>query len=93
MECRDGCGACCIAPSIVEPFFGMPEGKAAGEPCVHLNIAMRCVLFGSERRPALCAEFDPEPAVCGEDREQALVLIGSWEVQSAPVAVSQGNDA
>lgn len=31
-ECRPGCGACCIAPSISSPIPGMPEGKAAGVP-------------------------------------------------------------
>ena len=32
MECRLGCGACCIAPGIHEPFAGMPQGKPAGKP-------------------------------------------------------------
>ncbi|HEY9032518.1 MAG TPA: YkgJ family cysteine cluster protein, partial [Pseudomonadales bacterium] len=27
MECRPGCGACCIAASLNQPFFGMPQGK------------------------------------------------------------------
>ena len=37
-ECRVGCGARCIAPSIATPFFGMPEGKPAGVRCVHVWI-------------------------------------------------------
>ena len=84
MECRTGCGACCIAPSIARPFFGMPRGKPAGVACVHLDAAMRCALFGDPRRPALCADFAPDPCVCGDDRDQALVLIAALEVQSAP---------
>ena len=30
MNCREGCGACCIAPSISSPIPGMPHGKPAG---------------------------------------------------------------
>ena len=37
MECRMGCGACCIAPSISSPIPGMSEGKRAGERCVQLD--------------------------------------------------------
>ncbi|MCF5019628.1 YkgJ family cysteine cluster protein, partial [Pseudomonas lactis] len=29
MKCREGCGACCIAPSISSPLPGMPQGKPA----------------------------------------------------------------
>ena len=42
MKCREACGACCIAPSIKQPFFGMPLGKPAGEVCVHLLEDMGC---------------------------------------------------
>lgn len=28
MDCRSGCGACCIAPSISSPIPGMPEWQA-----------------------------------------------------------------
>jgi Fe-S-cluster containining protein len=30
MDCRAGCGACCIAPSISSPIPGMPDGKLWG---------------------------------------------------------------
>jgi Fe-S-cluster containining protein len=30
MPCRNGCGACCIAPSISSPIPGMPHGKLSG---------------------------------------------------------------
>ena len=30
MECRSGCAACCIAPSISSAIPGMPDGKPAG---------------------------------------------------------------
>ena len=84
MQCRPGCGACCIAPSIAQPFYGMPAGKPAGVPCVHLDEAMACRLFGDPRRPGLCLAFTAEPAVCGDSRDQALALIEQLEVVSLP---------
>ena len=84
MQCRNDCGACCSAISISSPFHGMPHGKPAGVTCVHLTPALRCALFDDARRPALCAAFMPEPEFCGENREQALVLLAQLEVQSLP---------
>ncbi|HRZ01930.1 MAG TPA: YkgJ family cysteine cluster protein, partial [Burkholderiaceae bacterium] len=46
MNCRPGCGACCIAPSITRPLPGMPDGKPAGVPCAHLDADLRCALWG-----------------------------------------------
>ncbi len=82
MECRPHCGACCIAPSIVEPFHGMPAGKPAGVRCVHLEDDARCALWGRPERPPTCAAFRPEPEVCGRDREQALQLIELLEIRT-----------
>ena len=79
MKCRDGCGACCIAPSINNGFYGMPDGKPAGQPCVHLDAAMRCKIFEDPRRPALCDRFAAEEWVCGENREVALIRLMELE--------------
>lgn len=84
MECRPGCGACCIAPSITRPFYGMPEGKPAGVRCVHLDEALRCRLFRDPRRPAVCAQFRAEESICGNSREQALANLQHLEVISLP---------
>ena len=80
MDCRAACGACCIAPSINEPFYGMPRGKPAGVSCVHLDESMACRMFHDPRRPAVCTAFAPELAVCGDDREQALAIITELEL-------------
>ncbi|WP_017461690.1 YkgJ family cysteine cluster protein [Dyella ginsengisoli] len=72
MDCRAGCGACCIAPSISSPIPGMPQGKPAGVRCVQLDNANRCRLFGRPERPAVCASLRPEPAMCGDDRDHAM---------------------
>ena len=84
MECRTHCGACCIAPSIAEPFYGMPAGKLAGVACVHLDEQMRCEIFSDARRPALCDRFQAEPAHCGSDREEALQLLFVLEQATSP---------
>ncbi len=75
MECREKCGACCIAPGIHTPFYGMPQGKPAGVACVHLDRQMRCELFGDPRRPTVCGQFTPEPAFCGETPEEAIRIM------------------
>ncbi|SDU33008.1 YkgJ family cysteine cluster protein [Geopseudomonas guangdongensis] len=79
MQCRAGCGACCIAPSISSPIPGMPEGKPAGVRCVQLDARNLCRLFGSPERPEVCSRFVADVQVCGETREQALHLLGEWE--------------
>ena len=80
MECRERCGACCIAPSIQQPFYGMPNGKPAGVVCIHLDNQMRCVLFNDPRRPAVCAQFKAEQDFCGDSREQALTILLDLEL-------------
>ncbi|TXS96431.1 YkgJ family cysteine cluster protein [Parahaliea maris] len=84
MDCRPGCGACCIAPSISQPYHGMPEGKPAGVRCVHLDDQLRCGLFGDPRRPAACSAFVAEESFCGENREQALAILAELEILSLP---------
>ena len=86
MDCRPQCGACCIAPSIAAALPGMPEGKPAGVPCVHLDAEYRCELFGDPRRPELCDAFTAEPAVCGVNRFEAMERIAVMELASTPDA-------
>jgi len=83
LACRAGCGACCIAPSISSPIPGMPSGKPAGVRCVQLDEAYRCRLFGQPERPAVCARLRPEPAMCGDDRTQAMAWLGALESATA----------
>lgn len=80
MICRDNCGACCIAPSINKPFFGMPNGKPAGMSCVHLSESYACNIFESPERPLVCAGFMAEKDICGDRREQALIIISDLEL-------------
>ncbi|MCK5945583.1 MAG: YkgJ family cysteine cluster protein [Planctomycetes bacterium] len=82
--CRVGCGACCIAPSIETPFFGMPRGKRAGERCVHLDADNRCALFGKPERPQWCQELRASPEMCGTDADEALQILNRLERDTRP---------
>lgn len=84
MQCRPGCGACCVAPSISSPLPGMPDGKPAGARCVNLSDAGLCRLWGTAEYPDVCRNFRPSPWVCGEKAEQALSLIAALEKATAP---------
>ncbi len=84
MECRTGCAACCIAPSISSPLPGMPDGKPAGVPCPQLDEQLRCRLFADPRRPAVCASLQPSLSMCGSNREQALTYLIQLELATAP---------
>lgn len=72
MNCRLGCGACCIAPSISSPIPGMPNGKAAGERCIQLSKDNLCLLFNDPRRPQVCLQFKPDRDICADTAQQAL---------------------
>jgi len=84
MDCRAGCGACCIAPSISSPIPGMPHGKPAGVACVQLDDALRCRLFGRPERPAFCGTLKPGPDMCGASRSEALALLAALEHATTP---------
>ena len=84
MDCRPGCGACCIAPSITSPIPGMPNGKAAGQRCVQLAGDNSCLLFGQPERPAFCAGLQPSAQMCGSTREHALAWLSVLEVETTP---------
>lgn len=83
-ECRAACGACCIAPSITSPFVGMPNGKLAGERCVHLTQDQRCALFGQPERPQFCRELRPQAEMCGATAEEAMAILQRWERDTRP---------
>lgn len=82
--CRKGCGACCIAPSITTPFVGHPHGKRAGERCVHLDDANRCMLFGMPDRPRFCVELRPQPSMCGDSDDEAMTILTELERATQP---------
>jgi len=84
MDCRVGCGACCIAPSISSPIPGMPNGKPAGVRCVQLADDNRCRLFGRPERPEVCVRLRPASSMCGERRDEALAILHRLEIATLP---------
>jgi len=77
MDCRAGCGACCIAPSI------STLNKPAGAACEHLTPDLRCAIFGQADRPGCCAGLQPSMEMCGDTREQALAWLAELERRTA----------
>lgn len=84
MNCRENCGACCIAPSITSPLPGMPRGKLAGVRCAQLLDDARCAVFGTSARPAFCGGLQPSAEMCGDTREQALEWLSKLEQATLP---------
>lgn len=86
MECRVGCGACCIAISITSPIPGMPDGKPAGIRCVQLTDDNRCQLFGLPERPPVCIALRPTEEMCGSTTEEAMQYLTWLEAVTAPAS-------
>ncbi|MFC5701135.1 YkgJ family cysteine cluster protein [Cohnella faecalis] len=84
MECRIGCAACCIAPSISSPIPGMPNGKPAGVRCVQLAEDNKCKLFGKPERPAVCGDLHAEIFMCGSSNEEAYAILEKLERDTRP---------
>ena len=77
--CRAGCAACCIAPSISSAIPDMTNGKPAGVPCVQLDEAGLCKIFGLPSRPKVCGSLQPSLSMCGQHREQAMSYLSELE--------------
>ncbi len=84
MQCRSGCAACCIAPSISTPLPKMPQGKPAGVACAHLTADYLCELFGLPERPAVCGSLQPNLNMCGQHRDEALAYLNELEQLTLP---------
>jgi uncharacterized protein len=84
MECRAGCGACCIAPSISSAIPGMPHGKPAGIRCIQLTLDNLCRLFGHPDRPAVCSRLRADEETCGQTAAEALALLAELERLTRP---------
>lgn len=79
MECRIGCAACCIAPSISSPIPGMPDGKPPGVRCIQLTDDNKCKLFGKDERPKVCGSLRASLEMCGGSDNEALEYLEELE--------------
>lgn len=77
MECRKNCGVCCIVPNLTSPIPGMPHGKPANTPCIHLNEDYSCGIYNHPDRPKACDAFKAEEQFCGKNREEAIKILSS----------------
>ena len=84
VDCRIGCGACCIALSISSPIPGMPDGKPAGVRCVQLSPDNRCLIYDQPEKPVVCANLRPLEEMCGHTSEEALAYLEFLEQCTAP---------
>lgn len=84
MECRIGCAACCIAPSISSPIPGQSQGKPAGTLCVQLDGDYRCRLYGLAERPEVCSRLAPSPSMCGRNAAEAMAILSELERLTLP---------
>lgn len=83
MDCRVGCAACCIAPSISSPIPGMPGGKPAGVRCIQLTEDNKCKIFGTKERPAICSSLKPSEEMCGKTNNEAYLYLEELEKLTA----------
>jgi hypothetical protein len=83
-DCRPGCAACCVVPSISSPIPGMPQGKPAFTRCAQLSPENRCLLFGHPDRPPVCASLQPTMEMCGEAVEDAYARLTQLERLTRP---------
>jgi len=77
MNCRENCGACCVALSISSPIPGMPDGKPAGVRCIHLNGDYSCAIYNLPGKPKVCTDFSAEAEFCGATQEEAMRILYS----------------
>lgn len=78
-QCREKCGVCCITPSISSSIPGMPDGKAADIKCINLSEDLLCKIFDSPDRPEVCKNFNFDPIICGNSREDAIRIMKALE--------------
>ena len=79
MECRSGCGACCIVISISSSLPGMPDGKPAGIRCINLDEENNCRIYKSDNYPQVCRDFKASLEMCGENNDFAFDYFWSLE--------------
>ena len=82
MQCRLGCAACCIAPTISSSIPGMEQGKKAGERCIQLDDNNLCKLFEKPERPQVCLDFKACEWICADSNEVAFITLTELEIST-----------
>lgn len=85
MECRKGCGACCVVLSISSAIPGMPDGKPAGIRCIHLGQDSLCLIYENPDRPQVCRNLRPSKEMCGYNFNDAHEYLMLLEKNTSPL--------
>lgn len=86
INCRIGCGACCIIPMIPIPYKNHPNGKNSFERCKNLNEKNECMIY--DERPEPCRRFKPKRSTCGKTNEEAFEILSAIEpLQPMPTKI------
>ncbi len=65
----------------------MPLGKPAGVRCLQLADDLRCMIFGQDTRPLVCAQLKASSDMCGAQDDgghYARVYLARLEKLTAP---------
>jgi hypothetical protein len=63
----------------------MPNGKVAGELCANLDpVTFKCSVWGTKGYPEVCRKFTPSQESCGGNRQEAMVSLNFFEVETDP---------
>jgi hypothetical protein len=69
----------------------MPDGKPAGEACIHLNPEdFSCGIWNTVDYPPVCRGLKPMPEMCGESRDEALAYLAELEDLTRPGPSARG---
>lgn len=79
IDCRKGCGACCIHISISSALPNHPNGKKAGERCKNLSNENACLIWDRPDFPDICKRFRAVKWVCGDNADEATINIINLE--------------
>jgi len=80
IQCRKGCGACCIFISISSPLPNHPYGKKSSETCTNLDLEnMTCTLWNTPDFPDICRRFQAVKWICGDNFMEAAKNIQELE--------------
>lgn len=98
IECRKGCGACCIFISISSAIPNHPKGKPSGTVCKNMETSFKegqvlftCSLWDTPWFPKICKDFQATSDLCGASRNEAIVNIIEWEYLTSEGEVEYGN--
>ena len=84
MNCRKGCGVCCIEISISSHIPGMPNGKMPGIRCINLSDDNNCRIHNALGYPEVCRNLKPSREMCGTNRADALAYLIELERITKP---------